>query len=79
MQFWLLPCMEDVEAFQRTQKRFTKVLSGLDGTSYMERFNKLYLFVSILSGVCQRLRRNLIIVYEVVRSIDGIDRIYFPV
>eukprot|EP00061_Rhincodon_typus_P013614 g40098.t1 len=40
-QFWLSHYRKDVEALERVQKRFTKVLPGLEGMIYKERLDKL--------------------------------------
>ena len=56
------PCsMKDVEALDRVQKRFTRMLPGMEGISYEERLNKLGLF----SLERWKLRDDLIEVYKV--------------
>ena len=44
VQFWSPHYQKDVEALERVQKRFTRMLSGLEGISYEERLEKLCLF-----------------------------------
>ena len=60
VQFWSPHCQKDVEALERVQKRFTRMLPGMEGISYEERLNKLGLF----SLERQRLRSDLIEVYK---------------
>ena len=60
VQFWSPHYQNDVEALERVQKRFTRMLPGI---SYEERLNKLGLF----SLERQRLRGNLIEVYKIER------------
>ena len=59
----------DVEALERVQKRFTRMLPGLEGVGYEERLNKLGLF----SLERRRLRGDLIEVYKIMRGIDRVD------
>ena len=57
------------------QKRFTRMLLGLDGLSYKERLDRLGLFPL----ECRRLRVDLIEVYKIMRGIDQLDNQYlFP-
>ena len=42
--FWSPHYQEDVEALERVQKRFTRMLPGMEGISYEERLEKLGLF-----------------------------------
>ena len=60
---------KDVEALERVQKRFTRMMPGMEGISYEERLSKLGLF----SLVRQRLRGDLIEVYKIMRSIDRVN------
>ena len=41
VQFWSPHYQKDVEALERVQKRFTRMLSGMEGISYEERLEKL--------------------------------------
>ena len=59
VQFWSPHCQKDVEALERVQKRFTRMLPGMEGISYEERLEKLGLF----SQERRRLRGDLIEVY----------------
>ena len=58
-----------MEALERVQKRFTRMLPGMEGISYGERLEKLDLF----SLERRRLREDLIEVYKVVRGMDRVD------
>ena len=58
-----------MEALERVQKRFTRMLPGLEGISYEERLEKLGLF----SLVRRRLRGKLIEVYKIMRGMDRVD------
>ena len=51
------------------QKRFTRMLPGLDGLSYKERLDRLGLF----SLECRRLRGDLIEVYKIMRRIGQLE------
>ena len=44
VQFWLPHYQKDVEALERVQKRFTRMLSGMESISYEERLEKPGLF-----------------------------------
>ena len=44
VQFWSPHYQKDVEALERVQKRFTRMLPGVEGISYEERLEKLGLF-----------------------------------
>ena len=44
VQFWLPHYQKDVEALERVQKRFTRMLPGMEGICYEERLVKLGLF-----------------------------------
>ena len=60
---------------ERVQKRFTRMLLGLDGLSYKERLDRLGLF----SLERRRLRNDLIEVYKMMRGTDQLDSQYlFP-
>eukprot|EP00061_Rhincodon_typus_P011492 g36540.t1 len=61
--FWC-PChRKDVVKLERVQKRFRKMLSGLEGLSYRERLNRLGLF-----SLEQMLRGDLLQVYKLIRT-----------
>ena len=58
-----------MEALERVQKRFTRMLPGMEGISYEERLEKLGLFSLERWG----LRGNLIEVYKIMRGMDRVD------
>ena len=58
-----------MEALERVQKRFTRMLPGMEGISHEERLEKLGLF----SLERQRLRGDLIEVYKMMRGMDRVD------
>ena len=75
VQFWSPYYRKDIIKLERVQKRFTKMLPGLDGLSYKERLNRLGLF----SLEHMRLRDDLKEVYKITRGIDKVDSQYlFP-
>ena len=41
VQFWSHHYQEDVEALERVQKKFTRMLPGVEGISYEERLENL--------------------------------------
>ena len=69
MQFWSPHYQKDMNTLERVQRRFTRMLPGLEGVGYEERLNKLGLF----SLERQRLRGDLIEVYKIMRGIDRVD------
>ena len=69
VQFWSPHYQKDVEALERVQKRFTRMLPDMAGISYEERLEKLGLF----SLERRRLRGNLIEVYKIMRGMDRVD------
>ena len=58
-----------MEALERVQKRFTRMLPGMEDISYEERLEKLGLF----SLERRRLRGDLIEVYKIMRGMDRVD------
>ena len=68
-QFWSPYYQKDAEALERVQKRFTRMLPGMEGISYEERLEKLCLF----SQERRRLRGDLIEVYKIMRGMDRMD------
>eukprot|EP00061_Rhincodon_typus_P007698 g29660.t1 len=66
IQFWSPHYRKDVEALQRVQKKFTRMLLELEGMNYKERLEKLWLF----SLERWMLRGDLIEVYKIMRCID---------
>ena len=58
-----------MEALKEVQKRFTRMLPGMESISYEERLNKLGLF----SLERRRLRGDLIEVYEIMRGMDRLN------
>ena len=74
-QFWSPYYRKDIIKLERVQKRFTRMLPGLDGLRYKERLDGLGLF----SLERRRLRGDLIEVYKIMRGIDQLDSQYlFP-
>ena len=69
VQFWSPLYEKDVEALERVQKRFTRMLPGMEGISYEERLEKLGLF----SLERLRLRDDLIEIYKIMRGMDRVD------
>eukprot|EP00061_Rhincodon_typus_P005166 g24374.t1 len=68
-QFWLSSYRKVIIKLERVQKRFTRMLLGMEGLSYKERLDRLGFF-SLEHG---RLRGDLIEVYKIVRGIDRIN------
>ena len=58
-----------MEALERVQKRFTRMLPGMEGISYEERLEKRGSF----SLEQRRLRGDLIEVYKIMRGMDRVD------
>ena len=69
VQFWSPHYQKDVMALEGVQKRFTRMLPGMEDISYEERLNKLGLF----SLERRRLRGDLIEVYKIMRGIDRVN------
>ena len=69
VQFWLPQYQKDVEALEWVQKRFTRMLPGMECISYEERLEKLGLF----SLERRRLRGDLIEIYKILRGMDRVD------
>ena len=69
VQFWSPHYQKDVEALERAQKRFIRMLPCMEGISYKERLEKLGLF----SLEQRRLRGDLIEVYKIMRGMDRVD------
>ena len=67
VQFWSPHYLKDVEALERVQKRFTKMLPGMERSE--EKLEKLGLF----SLERRRLRGDLIEVYKIMRGMDRVD------
>ena len=72
VQFWSSYYRKDIIKLERVQKRFTRMLPGLDGLGYKERLDRLGLF----SLERRRLRGDLIEVYKIMRGIDQLDSQY---
>ena len=68
-QFWSPHYRKDVEAIEKVQRRFTRMLPGLGGMPYEDRLRELGLF----SLERRRLRGDLIEVYKMLRGIDRVD------
>ena len=69
VQFWSPHYQKDVEALEKLQKRFTRMLPRMEGISYEERVEKLGLF----SLERRRLRGDLIEVYKIMRGMDRVN------
>ena len=63
VQFWSPYYRKDIIKLERVQKRFTRMLPGLDGLSYKERLDRLGLF----SLRRRRLRGELMEAYKIMR------------
>ena len=75
VQIWSFYYRKDIIKLESVQKRFTRMLPGLDGLSYKERLDKL----GFISLERRRLRGDLIEVYKIMRRIDKVDSQYlFP-
>ena len=75
VQFWSPYYRKDIIKLERVQKRFTRMLPGLDGLSYKESLDRLGLFSLERRG----LRGDLIEVYKVKRGTDQLHSQYlFP-
>ncbi|XP_059510326.1 adenylate kinase 2, mitochondrial isoform X1 [Stegostoma tigrinum] len=69
VRFWSPYYRKDVEALERVQRRFTRMLPGLEGLSYEERLTELGLF----SLERRRKRGDLIKVYKIMRGMGRVD------
>eukprot|EP00061_Rhincodon_typus_P013487 g39888.t1 len=66
VQLWS-PCYrKDTIKLERVQKRFTRMVLGMEGLSCKERLDRMGLF----SLECRRLRGDLIEVYKIMRCMD---------
>jgi len=69
VQFWLPHFRKDMEAMEMFQRRFTRMLPGMESRSYEERLRVLGLF----SLERRRMRGDLIEVFKMIRGIDRVD------
>jgi len=69
VQFWSPHYQKDVEALERVQGRFTRMLPGLEGFRYEERLDKFGLFSIERRG----LRGDLKEVYNIMRDMERVD------
>ncbi|XP_072443501.1 RNA-directed DNA polymerase from mobile element jockey isoform X1 [Chiloscyllium punctatum] len=69
VQFWSPHFRKDVEALERVQRRFTRMLPGMENRSYEDRLRVLGLF----SLERRRMTGDLIEVYKIIRGIDRVD------
>eukprot|EP00061_Rhincodon_typus_P002753 g18377.t1 len=67
VQFWSQHCWKDIIASEGMQRRFTRMLPGLDQFNHEESLDKLGLF----SLEQRTLRGDLIKVYKIMRGTDG--------
>jgi len=77
VQFWSPHYRKDMKALERVQRRFTRMLLGLEGMPYEERLRELRFF----SLERRWMRGDLIEVYKMMRSIDRLDSLlylFFP-
>eukprot|EP00061_Rhincodon_typus_P016396 g44591.t1 len=63
----LIRVRKDIVKLERVQKRFRRMVPGLECLCYRERLNRLGLF----SLECRRLRGGLIDVYKIMRGMDS--------
>ncbi|XP_059805558.1 uncharacterized protein LOC132380631 [Hypanus sabinus] len=66
IQFWSPHYRKDVEALERVQRRFTRMLPGLESMNYDQRL-RLYCLER------RRMTGNMIEVYKMLRGIDRVD------
>eukprot|EP00061_Rhincodon_typus_P007985 g30186.t1 len=68
-QFWSPSYRKNIIKLERVQKRFTKMLSGMGGSSYKERLDRL----GLSSLEHRRLRGDLIEMYKMMRGINRVN------
>eukprot|EP00061_Rhincodon_typus_P004189 g21957.t1 len=66
IQFWLPCCRKNIIKLERVQKRFMRMLLGLEVLSYKDRLGHFSL-------ECSRLRLPYIEVYKIMKGIDTVD------
>ena len=66
VQFWSPNYRKDINKVERVQRRFTRMLLGLEKLNYKERLNRLELY----SLEHRRMRGDLIEVYKIMMGID---------
>ena len=69
VQFWSPHYRKDVEALERVQRRFTRMLPGLESMQFDQRLRELGLY----SLERRRMRGDMIEVYKILRGIDRVD------
>eukprot|EP00061_Rhincodon_typus_P014273 g41199.t1 len=69
LQFWPPHYQKDVDALERVQKRYTRMLLGMGDFSNEESLDRLGLF----SLECERLRGDLIEVYKIVNGMERVE------
>jgi len=69
VHFWSPHYWKVVDALKRVQRRFARMLPGMEGRSYEERLRDLRLF----SLERRRLRSDLIEAYKMIRGLDRVD------
>ena len=70
VQFWSPHYRKDVNSLEGVQRRFTRMLPGMEHLSYEERLDRLGLF----SLEQRRLRGDLIEVYKIMRDMSRVDK-----
>eukprot|EP00061_Rhincodon_typus_P008708 g31569.t1 len=75
VEFWLLRSRKDIIKLKRVQKRFTRMLPGVECLSYEEQMDKL----GLLSLERRRLTGDLMEVYKIMRGVNKVNgRCLFP-
>ena len=69
VQFWSPNYRKDINKVERVQRRFTRILPGLEKLSYRERLNRLVLY----SLERRRMRRYLMEVYKILMDTDRVN------
>ena len=70
VQFWSPHYRKDVIALEGVQRKFTRMLPGMEHLSYEEQLRRLRLF--LLEQ--RRLRGDLIGLYKIMRDMDRVDK-----
>eukprot|EP00061_Rhincodon_typus_P000390 g11551.t1 len=65
VQFWYPFLRKDALAFERVQRRFTRLIPGMAGLTYEERFR-----LGLFSLEFRRMRQDLIETYKILPGLD---------